>query len=445
MPFTTVSFRTAGCRLNQAETGIIAAQFADAGFRVLPDGDVGDIAVVHSCTITRQAERDCLRLARRLRREGARLIIVAGCAVEHDAAAVAAAAGADLLAGQRDKFRLPAILAARGIGAVAAPHASPAGDAPARTPLFHHRRAVVKLQDGCDFGCAYCIVPATRGAPTSRPLIEVVDEVRRLADRGYREVVLTGANLGCYADGPRRLADALPALAAVSGIERLRLSSMELSTAEREVIDCMAASHKICRFLHVPLQSGDDAVLSRMGRRYTAAAFRAFVEYAAERVPGIGLGTDAIVGLPGEDRPAFERSFALIDALPFSNLHVFAYSKRPGTRAARMPDQVSACDKRARSAALIALGDAKRRAYAASWVGRRVDVLVEHYDAQGCARGWTGEYLPARIADATAPINSILSMTPDAVEGETLTGRWRGDSTMDSPPESTTDRRGRSG
>jgi threonylcarbamoyladenosine tRNA methylthiotransferase MtaB len=414
----TVSLRTVGCRLNQAESGMLAAQFRAAGYRVLPEPEVGAIAVVHSCAITRQAERSSLQLARRLRRRGARIVVVAGCAVEHAAARVDAQAAADLVVGQAEKFRIPALLAARGI--TPPPHACPAGSYnPRHTPEFTQTRALVKVQDGCDFHCAYCIVPSTRGAPTSRPLADILAEARQQVDRGYREIVLTGANMGCYADGPHRLADVLIALANLAGLDRIRLSSLEVSTSERDILDVMAASSKICRFLHLPLQSGDDTVLARMGRRYTAAAYTAFVMEAAQRLPGLGLGADVIVGLPGEDEPAFRRTMALVERLPFSNLHVFAYSQREGTRAATMPHQVTAADKKHRSDKLLALGAAKRHAFARSWVGRPVQVLVERHDPAGNACGWTAEYLPARIGQP-APVNAIVTVTPDATDGETL-------------------------
>ncbi len=436
MQLETVSFRTVGCRLNQAESGVMAAQFSAAGYRIVEAPAIGEVAIVHSCTITRQAERTCLQLARRMRRAGARVVVVAGCAVEHNALRMSAGTGADILVGQRDKFRLPELLAARGISppTASARCESPSccsaiGEQPlplphpadaALTPTFTQTRALIKLQDGCDFGCAYCIVPSTRGAPVSRPLADVRAEARRFADRGYREVVLAGANLGCYANGPHRLADVLMALESIAGIDRIRLSSIEVSTSERDVIDVMATSPKMCRFLHVPLQSGDNGVLARMGRRYTREGYADFVAEAVRHVPGLGLGTDVIVGLPGEDDDAFRHTVELVDRLPFSNLHVFAYSRREGTRAAAMPDQVPAADKKTRSSTLIALGAAKRRTFASAWLRRPVQVLVEGHDGAGNACGWSGEYLPVKIGSGDWQVNDLVTVTPHALDDATL-------------------------
>ena len=293
---------------------------------------------------------------------------------------------------------------------------TPGGEA--ATPLFTTTRALVKVQDGCDFRCSYCIVPHTRGNPVSRPAGEVLDEVKRLAADGYREVVLTGANLGCYADGARRLPELVREVESIDGIARIRLTSIEFTTTEREIIALMAASAKLCRTLHLPLQSGDDDTLRRMGRRYTVADYRAVVDYALSLMPHVGLGTDLIVGTPGETPRAHANTMALVRDLPFSNLHVFTYSPRPHTLAATEPDQLPGDVKSRRSAELIALGRTKRRAFAARFVGQPVQTLIEKTQA-GAATGWTGEYVQAKI-HAEAKRNSILTVIPSGVAKDVL-------------------------
>ncbi len=400
----------------------MAAQFEDAGWRVVRAGGPCDVAVIHSCAITHRAERDSVQWARRIRRLGARIVVLAGCAVEQNGEALKNATGADLVVGQAQKFNLPARLAT-GFG-MSPPPARAERTARSQSiqtaPMFASTRALVKVQDGCSFRCSYCVIPNIRGNPHSRPLGEVLDDIRRLIDAGYREITLVAANLGCYQTPSHSLIDLLEGAETINGLERLRIGSIESSTVERSVIDFMAASTKLCHYLHLPLQSGDDTVLRRMRRRYTAAQYGATVEYAALRIPDIGLGTDVIVGFPGEDERAFHNTIALIRDLPFSNLHVFPYSPRSGTAAAVMPHPVGADIKRKRAGQLIALGSAKRTLFAESCIGKPVSLLVERPGSTAGVSGWTGHYLPVRITGAAAPANTILTCSPDRVENETL-------------------------
>jgi threonylcarbamoyladenosine tRNA methylthiotransferase MtaB len=326
----------------------------------------------------------------------------------------------DLVVGQAAKPDLPALLHRVN------PERFPAAPSPAAPepplPRFETTRALIKVQDGCGFGCAYCIVPRARGRPRSRPRAEILAEVRRLVDAGFREIVLTGANLGSYRDGEAGLPELTDRLEALPGLDRIRLSSIEITTAERAVIERMAASGKLCRFLHIPLQSGDDRILAAMGRRYTAAEYRRLIEYAAARVQPLGLGTDVIVGFPGEDGRAYRNTCALVDDLPFSNLHVFPYSRRPGTPAAEMPGQIPAPLARARVRELLILEARKRAAFAESFVGRRVEVLIERLEPDGTARGWTGEYLEVAVAGAGVRVNDLVTVAVTAAHGGGLRG-----------------------
>lgn len=413
----TVCFKTIGCRLNQAETAQIVAQFETQGWRIVDFGEPCDAAVINTCTITHRAERDCARWARRAHRAGARFVALAGCAVEHNGEALKKATGADIIAGQTEKFRLPAQLDAL-IGR--AECSSLPRPSIAAAPVFSSTRALVKVQDGCNFRCSYCIVPDTRGAPHSRPMADIMDNIRRLADAGHREITLAAANLGCYHSPPHSLIDLLEAAETVSGIERIRIGSIESTTVEREVIDFMAGSSKLCRFLHLPLQSGDDGTLQRMRRRYSVAQYRATVTYAVERMPDIGLGTDVIVGFPGESDEAFNSTVALIQELPFSNLHVFAYSPRRGTPAADMAGQVPSEIKKQRAAQLIALGQTKRLSFAKTFMHKPVTLLIEHPDRAGVSIGWTGEYLPVLIPDAELAPNTLITCRPESVKSDKL-------------------------
>ena len=415
-----VSLKTFGCRLNQAETARFAEGFIAAGWKVVPFASPADVVVIHGCAVTHTAEWKCLQLARGIKRAAqaagkhAPFVVLVGCVVEADGAR-RAVAGVDLLVPRRDKERLAQIVCARLGAGVSDP--SDLLDLADRPPPPRRTRALLKVQDGCDFFCSYCIVPHTRGAPVSRPWQVVLDEARALAQAGFAELVVTGCNVACYRDGVRGLADLLAAIAALDDVRRIRLSSIEPSTSEREVINLMATGHKLCRYLHLPLQSGDAETLRRMGRKYTPEEFAATVQYAVQRMPDLGLGTDLIAGFPGETEGAFERTRAFVASLPFSNVHVFPYSERLGTPAALLADAVPPAVRKARARALIDLSEEKRLAFAAQFVGRPVEVLLEGTGKDGRGRGWCSPYLDCRVAGVSrADRGRIVSFTPTGVE-----------------------------
>lgn len=412
MPATTVAIKTVGCRLNQAETTEFEAAFRAAGFNVvMPAAASCDVYVIHGCAVTAAAERESLRHARSFRRRRPdALIIVAGCAAEQalrNGLADTGSSTVDQWIGQTDKHRLPALVSQ-------ALHQPLTGTPAASRDLAvdgwrqgSRTRALVKVQDGCAFRCAYCIVPLLRSRQISRPMADILERVRRLSAQGCREIVLTGANLGCYHDHGRRLPDLLRALIDIPNGPRIRLSSIESSTVETEVIDIMASSDRICRYLHLPLQSGDDAVLRRMARRYTVTGYRERIAQATRAMNRVGLGTDILVGFPGETDAEFENTVRVVDELPFTNLHVFPFSPRPGTPAAAMTDSVSQALKSERVRRLNALGAEKQVRFAGQHVGRRVTVLLEKIE-RDTGTGWTGEYLPARVRGNGLRANQIV-------------------------------------
>lgn len=402
-----VSFKTLGCRLNQAETAGMKAVFRDRRFEIVPFGEPADVCVIHTCTITSAAEKECVRLGRSVKRRHAdTFVVLAGCAPEVAGNSIMAACGADLAVGHADKYRIPDLI-------VEDPH-PPAtiNRSPSTVPLFDTTRAWVKAQDGCSFKCAYCIVPAARGPSRSRPLSDVTGEVRALAEGGYREIVLTGANLGCYRDGSHKLVDLLSDIERIPGIRRIRLSSIEISTTEHEIVEYMASSEKLANSLHLPLQTGDDRLLKAMGRRYTSDDYRRLIDHILHRMPRAGIGSDFITGLPGEDERAFRNTLEMVNAIPYGNLHVFPYSVRPGTRAASMPGQVPRNVARERADTLIALGKVKQHDFANQFIGQEVEVLVENIRDNGAASGWTREYVKAHISQHNLQPNDIIRFTP---------------------------------
>lgn len=408
-----VSFKTVGCRLNQAETACMTAQFISAGYTAVPFGTPCDICVIHSCAITANAERKSLQYARSAKNsQNNTFVILTGCSTELHGNELMKSSGADLLIHREDKFRLPELVSNISRHKNIGTHASQV------IPHFETTRASIRIQDGCNFNCAYCVVPHTRGKPVSRSIAEIMNEIKTLADRGYKEVVLTGANLGCFANDKEHLVHLLEKIEAVKNISRIRLSSIEFSADNRAVIKYMAQSDKLCRYLHLPMQSGDDNILTAMGRRYTIAQFRALVDYAVTTIPLLGLGTDIITGFPGETESAFENTFEAVLDMPFSNLHVFPYSKRPFTAAASMPDQIKYHDKKSRSNRLINLGKMKRKTFAEKFIGTTVSVLIEHINQYGTAKGWTGEYLEAIMTANDPKQGAIIEFTPKTTDND---------------------------
>lgn len=411
-----VSFKTLGCRLNRAETAQFESEFAAAGCEIVPLGSATDVVVFHTCVVTAAAEKACMHLIRSQRKKSPlTLFAVSGCAVKTVSAARLRSIGVDLIIPLDKKAELvPIILRHQGF-------IRKADDSPVTRKTLS--RALLKVQDGCDFFCAYCIVPHTRGQPRSVPMDLCLEKAAAFIAAGFSELVVTGCNLACYGHGSARLPQLLAGLADLPGLGRLRVGSLEPGTVEIEVAQLMAHNSKLCRFMHLPAQSGDDLVLSRMGRRYTAAKLAQTIREIVRLVPDIGLGTDIITGFPGETQEAFDNTRAWLAALPFSNLHVFPYSERPGTPAAEYDGQVPNAERKARARQLIDLGDELRDAYASTRVGHGNELLVERFDKDGLAYGWSGEYLPCAVRGVPRDWRRrLVAFKADSYAGGTLRG-----------------------
>ena len=381
----TVALATLGCRLNQVESREIGALLESRGFRVVEPAAGAQVFVINTCTVTGRADFSDRQLIRRVARENPdAYLVVTGCFAQTDPAAAAAIAGVDLVVGNQEKYRLPELLgslAKRARPEVAVADIGAARDVPTApfARVTGRSRAFVKIQDGCQHRCAFCIVPVARGRSRSREPKVVLDQVRDLVAAGYLDVTLTGVDIGHYGRDlyPRTtLAALLRELAEVDGLRWLRLSSVLPSYFTPELVDAMTTLPVMAPHLHLPLQSGSDRVLRLMRRPYTVAMYRALVDRLAAAIPGLGLGADVIAGHPGETEDDFEATLRLVEALPFSSLHVFAYSDRKGTEAARRPDHVPAAAIRERSGRLRRLGHEKSLAFRRGLVGRRRDAVV---------------------------------------------------------------------
>jgi threonylcarbamoyladenosine tRNA methylthiotransferase MtaB len=406
-----VSFKTIGCRLNKAETAKITANFVAAGYEIVAFRDNADVCIIHTCTITGVAEKECIRLARSIKRQNpATFVIMAGCAAEVEQERLQKESGADLIAGQNTKYNLPQIINET----LSLPPIHGYNSHTPTVPIFDTTRSWLKVQDGCSFKCAYCIVPLTRGPSRSIPFSEIIAEAESFANAGFKEIVITGVNIGCYRDDNKKLVDIIKEIEKINEIKRIRISSIEITTTERAIIEHMAESAKLCNFLHFPLQTGDNKLLKSMGRLYSADDYRELIEFVIETVPGVGLGTDIITGLPGEDETAFENTFQLIKDFPFSNLHVFPYSIRKNTRAAEMDNHIPHNISKKRTEKLIQLGNSKKQAFAESFIGKPVTILTERIKDDGTVFGWTEEYIAAKIKQPGIISNQIISFTPTA-------------------------------
>ena len=432
---STVAFATLGCRLNQVDSQELAARLEERGVHAVPFEEPADVVVVNTCTVTGRAEvsdRQMIRRARR-RHPEARLVVT-GCWAQTDPATVAALGGVDVVVGNADKPRLPDIVAAllvadRREERPARARVEVSDIRTARTlPAIAHlatppgrSRAFLKVQEGCQHRCAFCIVPMARGTSRSLDPHVVADQARALIERGHREIVLTGVDLGHYGADllPRTsLAALVRRLVALPGLRWLRLSSVLPAYFTEDLLDAVTGSPVVAPHLHVPLQSGSDRVLRRMRRPYTAVMYRRLIERLAAAIPRLGLGTDVIVGFPGETGDDFAETRGLIEALPFSYLHVFGYSDREGTEAARWRERVPTGEIAGRSRALRALAEAKGLRFRRAMVGREEDVLVlEARDrATGSLAALTGNYVDVAFDGPEALMRTITRVRITAAD-----------------------------
>ncbi len=387
-----VHFTNLGCKLNQAEVERLAREFRAAGHEVVDALAAADLHVVNSCTVTAEAARDSRRAAGRGRSANPALrTVLTGCYATAAAEEARGLSAVDLLIANDDKDRLLERVHAR-FPDLAAPVASVAEPpAAAFSTGLGRTRALLKIEDGCSMRCAFCIVPRTRGAQRSLPPDEILAEAQALVRRGARELVVTGVQISAYRAGALRLADLVARLLAASGAPRLRLTSI----APWELDDRLLTlwhDRRLCRHLHLSLQSGSSATLRRMRRPYTAARYAALLARVRRAVPGVAVTTDVLVGFPGETEVEFAESLAFVRAAGFARVHVFPFSARAGTEAAALPDQVPPPARRERVAAMLAAAAEAEHAFAARHLGRIETVLWER-PRGGLQRGLTDTYL----------------------------------------------------
>ncbi len=428
-----IRLESAGCRLNTGEIDGLARKLLAAGHQVVGPGEAAELCLFNSCSVTAEAARKSSQFIRRLRRVYPRArLIVTGC-FSQLSPEEARAAGAEVLIENRDKERTPEILEQAGLLEAAAGVPAESGfAAEVGLAAAHSRtRGFVKVQDGCDNQCAYCVVTVARGPARSRPAQEVIQEINQLTAAGFREVVLSGVHLGSYGcdlGTSASLSRLIELILSATTVPRLRLSSLEPWDVDHRLYE-LFADPRLLPHLHLPLQSGCDATLCRMARRTSRREYAALVDRIRTAVADIAVSTDVMVGFPGESADEFSQSIAFVERMEFSRLHVFRYSRRPGTAAATMPDQVEGSLVQERSRRMRELAKRLQMRFNQRFVGHTVPVLWETWKlAQAARRRWsglTGNYIRvlAESADQLDLVNRVTSVElTEAIPGA-LIGR----------------------
>ncbi|MHB1014632.1 MAG: tRNA (N(6)-L-threonylcarbamoyladenosine(37)-C(2))-methylthiotransferase MtaB [Desulfurivibrionaceae bacterium] len=427
-----IGVTTLGCKVNQFESAAFLSELAQREVELVPFSHPADIYIINTCAVTARASAQSRQLIRRaLRANPEARLIVTGCYAQIDAQEILDIADSPIcIVGNGCKHRLVDVALADRHCDLEMHLGNIAGQkeiCPLIASSFGERtRAYLKVQDGCNSFCSYCIVPYARGRSRSLGPDKVVAQAEIFAGQGYQEQVLTGIHLGHYGQDltpQTNLRALLAQLLARNLPVRYRLSSLEPTEINGELLDLMAQSPAIMPYLHIPLQSGDDQILKKMNRRYPAATFAKVVAQSVARLPDAAIGVDVLVGFPGEDEGAFRNTYSLIESLPVSYLHVFPYSKRPGTPAATMAGQVPKADKEERVALLRDLDHKKRTGFYRSHLGSTRQILVERRKKGCLLRGYTGNYIPVSFEGDSSLVNQLVTVRLEELTADGVLGR----------------------
>jgi len=441
MATKTAAIKTLGCKLNQFESEQMREQLEALGYHIVPFEESADLYVINSCTVTSSTARNCRRLCRSTKRLNPEsLLLVTGCYAQVAPQQVEQIAATDIVIGNAARGRLAQFVPPADTAPIADLPPPYAKTGPMIRTMSEHTRAFVKIQEGCDAHCAYCIIPLARGPSRSVPPDAVVEQMSLLSAAGYPEVVLIGTHLGQYGvdlEEDTDLAGLVCKLCELLDLPRLRLSSIEPREITDGLIELVAAGGrclesdssrpgwgKLCRHWHIPMQSGCDEVLQRMNRPYDTFFYRSVIEKIKSAQPDTAIGADVIVGFPGETDKQFEQTRAFIESLPLTYLHVFTYSARPGTAAARMPDQVSGQVRKERNHILRSISERKRAAFAQKMVSKQLEVVIEQSPevSGGMLKAITDNYLRAEVTGSPELVGSVAKIHVTEVEGATLHG-----------------------
>ena len=422
-----VAFVSLGCKVNQYETNAMSQEFIEAGYEVVDFNDIADIYIVNTCTVTNIADRKSRQMLRRVKDNNKDAILVAtGCYAQVGKQELDKMDEIDLIIGNNEKKDIVEIIEKYQMVRI-----EEISDVMMQkeyiefgtTTYTEKTRAVVKIQDGCDRFCSYCIIPYARGRVRSRKLENVITEVEQIVDKGLKEIVITGIHIASYGKDFKEnigLIDLLEKLNEVSGLQRIRLGSIEPTIITKEFVERLSKLEKICNHFHLSLQSGCDETLKRMNRRYTTSQFEEVTKLLRQKFPNASLTTDIIVGFPGETEEEFQQTYDFLKKIAFYQMHVFKYSQRKGTKAAVMPNQVDGYIKEQRSKRLLKLSDANKQKYNSEYVGKTVEVLFEEKDGE-FYKGHTKNYIQV-FAKGEELDNKIKNVVVIESNGEYLIG-----------------------
>ncbi len=436
--------------MNYAETVQIEKEFLDRGFEIVDPSSSADVFVINTCTVTQSADSDCRQIVRRaLRTSPDAFVVVTGCYAQGKPDEVARIEGVDLVLGAKEKFHLFDFVdgfekhsgSADGLGANyhGRIFVSPIDEIvefgfadsainPAQirddSQMGVRTRAFLKVQDGCDYNCSYCTIPAVRGVSRSPSINFLVEQASRIASAGFKEVVLSGVNVGDFGrEKGESLLDLLKALEQVDGVSRYRISSIEPNLLTREIVKFVASSSKFCKHFHIPMQNGADEILKKMRRRYNTNQYRETVNFIRELIPDAGIGADVIVGFPGETGELFEKSVNFIESLPLTYLHVFSYSERQGTLSSTFGSNIDPRVKRKRSELLRMVSTRKRYEFTRRHLGKVMKVLIEDEVKNAKMYGFTSNYVRVEIEANPLQANELTDVLITGASDNTAIGQ----------------------
>ena len=415
------AFHTLGCKLNFSETSTLARQLGEAGYARVHLDDAPDVVVINTCSVTDHADAKCRNAVRRAMQSNPEaFVVVVGCYAQLKPEEIAQIEGVDLVLGAREKFNLVEHLEGASKSEGARALAGEIKEVRDFVPGFSsgdRTRTFLKVQDGCNYFCAFCTIPLARGRSRSASVADTVREAQKAVESGAKEIVLTGVNIGDFGTAHgETLLDLIQALDVLDGVERYRISSIEPNLLTDEIIEFVSQSRRFQPHFHIPLQSGSDTILSAMRRRYRTKLYRDRISRIRELMPEASIGVDIIVGFPGESDEEFMTTVEFIKSLTVSYLHVFTYSERPNTTALRIDDVVPVPVRKERNKTLRNLSLKAQRAHYEAQLGRTAQVLFEEAEEDGLRMGYTSNYIRVAVPSDRAEGNQMLSVTLDRID-----------------------------
>lgn len=411
-----VAVYTLGCKLNYAESSSIGRLFSDAGYQKVDFQEAADIYVINTCSVTDHADKKCRKVVKEaLRHSPEAHVVVIGCYAQLKPQEIAEIPGVDLVLGAAEKFQLLDYVSdlkkVEGKAAVYQQEIAKTQEFISSFSYGDRTRTFLKVQDGCDYSCSFCTIPLARGASRSDMLEKVIENAKKIAETGTKEIVLTGVNLGDFTDADKRnFFDLLKALELVDGIDRIRISSIEPNLLSNEIIEWVATSKKVVPHFHIPLQSGNNKILAAMRRRYKRELYADRVAKIKSLMPHACIGVDVIVGFPGETREDFIETYEFINSMDISYLHVFTYSEREKTLAAEMPSKVPGAQRAERNQMLTILSEKKRRKFYEEQLGSEQVVLFEADQKEGMMHGFTRNYVKVKAMYDPLYVNELVTV-----------------------------------